>query len=87
MILNPNAQAAHITVYFMKENGEVVPKEYTVSANSRFTVRPNNELPATDFSSKITSDLPIVAERSMYWNNLDGGHVTIGVPGGTGGLP
>ena len=87
LILNPNAQAAHITVYFMKENGEVVPKEYTVSANSRFTVRPNNELPATDFSSKITSDLPIVAERSMYWNNLDGGHVTIGVPGGTGGLP
>ena len=42
---------------------------YTVPANARFSVWVEGEpgLAATSFGTRVTSDVPIVAERAMYW--------------------
>jgi hypothetical protein len=35
---------------------------------TRRTIRVNDHLPDTDFSTTVSSTVPIVAERSMYWS-------------------
>ncbi len=37
--------------------------------NSRKTIRVNDVLPNTDFSTKVHGTKPIIAERAMYWDN------------------
>jgi hypothetical protein len=38
-----------------------------MSANSRKTIRVNDALANTDFSTKVHGTRPIIASRSMYW--------------------
>jgi len=38
-----------------------------MSANSRKTIRVNDALTNTDFSTQVQSTKPIIASRSMYW--------------------
>ena len=38
-----------------------------MGANSRKTIRVNDFLPGSDFSTKVTGANPIIAERAMYW--------------------
>ncbi|MBN1288686.1 MAG: hypothetical protein JXA49_03510 [Actinobacteria bacterium] len=33
---------------------------------------------ADSVSTTVESDIPVVAERAMYWNNRTGGHDSIG---------
>jgi hypothetical protein len=35
--------------------------------DSRRTVRVNDSMPGRDFSTKVVGDVPIIAERAMYW--------------------
>jgi hypothetical protein len=34
-----------------------------------------------DVSTQVSSDVPVVCERAMYWNNRSAGHCTVGSPG------
>jgi hypothetical protein len=69
LIANPSAQAATVTVDFLRDSGAVVQRVYTVGANARFTVFADSVpgLEATTFGTRITSTAPIVVERAMYW--------------------
>ncbi len=82
LIGNPNSVTANISVTFYKDDGTSLPViAMTVPATSRKTIRVN-DLPglATAFvSARITSDVDIVVERSMYWLNRRGGHNAQGV--------
>lgn len=80
LLMNPHASPANVTATFMKEDGEAVEKKYTLKPTSRFTLQMNDILPDTAFSTKVESDQPIVAERSMYFSDWRGGHSSMGIP-------
>jgi glucose/arabinose dehydrogenase len=69
---NTNGPAA-VTIDFIREVETPVTKQFTVPANSRLSigVGPGNAVPELHderFGAVITSSVPIVVERAMYWN-------------------
>jgi hypothetical protein len=73
-VQNPNEQPAEVTVTYMREDGPQVQPPFPMPANSRKTIRVNDVpgMGSADFSTKVNGSLPIIAERSMYWNNGTG---------------
>jgi autotransporter-associated beta strand protein len=72
LVANPNDTAAPVTLTFSKENGEQVVATRSVPARSRLTVHVD-EIPgleATAASTQVKSDagVPLVVERSMFWD-------------------
>jgi len=84
VLLNPNREPALAHLIFMMENGEVVEVDQPLPPQTRVSFDANDVLPTAGFATAVTSDLPIVVERSMYFSD-GGGHGTIGVktPGKT----
>lgn len=78
LLANFSASAAHVTLTFMKEDGSTLVKTVTVGPTSRFNVFVNSyfAFPGGAVSTVVTSDAPIVAERSMYFG---GSHNAPGV--------
>ncbi|WP_287154419.1 DUF5719 family protein [Candidatus Solincola tengchongensis] len=82
LLQNPNESGAAVTLNFMRPDGRVVTHQVNVPARRRYTVHVD-EIPgleSTDVSTQVASDLPIVAERAMYFSyaGRTGGHNTIG---------
>jgi hypothetical protein len=82
---NPGDVAADVKLAYMKGDGTTVEQFVGVGAHSRQTVNPKDMLgegddPAHDFSTKVMSSAPIVAERPVYFNSggYDGGHNEMG---------
>ncbi len=69
LVQNPNRAASTVTVYCQTPKGEKVLEPISVPGNSRKTIKVNDLLPKTDASFRVHGSLPIVAERSMYWNS------------------
>ncbi len=68
-IMNRNPQAANVTITYYDQNGTAHPKPIVIPAQSRWTEPVNSDLPAyTANSAVITSDVPILAERPMYFS-------------------
>jgi lysophospholipase L1-like esterase len=97
LLANPGDSDAHLTMTFFRDAGSPVNCTGTVTAHHRKTIHANvladpvqalvcdapAALQSAAFSTKITSDQPIVAERAMYWTSggitwVDG-HDTPGV--------
>jgi hypothetical protein len=67
---NPNAGEATVTVRYQLPDGTTFDKDYPVPGQSRRTVDVNFEdvrLESTAVGMLITSTLPIVSERAMWW--------------------
>lgn len=85
LLSNPSTTTdAQVRVTFLRSSGSPVIYNYTVARNSRYTVWVNSEVPElvnASFSTLVesTNAVPIIVERSMYWNNFEGGHETAGV--------
>ena len=81
-ILNPSDQPAHIGVGFLFPNGEPMSRYDTLAPGTRYTLYVNQQVgPERDVSVTVASDVPIVAERPMYFNYRGvwaGNHVTAG---------
>ncbi|MBN2168887.1 MAG: IPT/TIG domain-containing protein [Actinobacteria bacterium] len=75
---NPNDEIARVQVTYNINNGAVDGGEWIIQPNSRVTINVNQQLPNYDTSIKLESDVPIAAERAMYWNTRGGGHDSIG---------
>jgi len=79
---NPEGREATVKVEYMMENGASMERVYRVSPWSRGTVLVNGEVgPDHDVSMRVTSDVPIVAERPVYFlyqGMWDGGHNVMG---------
>ncbi|MBU1669979.1 MAG: hypothetical protein KKF41_03415 [Actinobacteria bacterium] len=78
---NPGDSDAHVTITYYTSSGQAIPKDWTVSANSRLTVDVNQDAGADqDISAKVSSDQPIICERPMYfdYNGWTGGHDVVG---------
>ncbi len=86
LIANPNAQAAPITITFLKENGTTVVQNVNVAATSQLTVHVDQVpgLEGSAVSTVVTSNagLPLVVERSMFWDaSYYGSHGATAVDG------
>lgn len=71
LLANPDAtNTANVTVSYLLTDGTVIPVHHTLAPNSRQTYNVADEAPAlksANMSTVVDSDVPIVAERSMYW--------------------
>ena len=69
LLANPSAQPASVQVDYLRDQGGAVSRTYAVPANSRFSVYVDGEpgMEGIPFGTRVTSSVPIVAERAMYW--------------------
>ncbi|MEW6554641.1 MAG: Ig-like domain-containing protein [Actinomycetota bacterium] len=80
---NPNEEATLAEITYVMEDGGRIEREYRLEPRSRFTVNVNNDVARQhDVSACVTSELPIVAERPMYFlydSRIDEGSNAMGV--------
>ena len=85
LIQNPNDQAADFTLTYQTAGGLVAQPSFSMPPNSRRTVRVNDVMQNTNFSTRVHGSVPIIAERSMYWGKDtpagEACHASIGLPG------
>jgi hypothetical protein len=88
-VQNTNDQDTSITCNFLVSGGAGEERSYTVSANSRWTLDVSKAVgPGMDASIVLESELPVVAERPIYFSYKDGtpgyswtgGHDVMGSP-------
>jgi Tol biopolymer transport system component len=81
-LMNPFAEPANVHMSFLMEGGATQDSDIQVPGNARYTISVNAFVGADkNVSIKVTSDLPIVAERPMYFNYQGawtGGHDVMG---------
>jgi hypothetical protein len=79
---NPGGSDAHAHLAFITGTGERIEREVGLPAHSRRTVHVNHVVgEGKDVSCSVTSDLPIVAERPLYFDyqgRWTGGHTVLG---------
>jgi hypothetical protein len=79
-VLNPSDRESRLTVTFMRIDGNTQAREFLLGPTSRLTLNINDLLPGAEASVKLSSELPVVVERSMYFANGLGGTSSLGVP-------
>ena len=77
LLANPGTSAATVNATYLLPDGVTFAKTYTVPRESRFTIRLDDEeipagsgirpLQSTSVSTTMVSDVPVIAERSMWW--------------------
>ena len=71
LLSNPQNTPAQVTLQYLLDNGETVIVPKTIAANARLTTNIETEADErrhnASVSTVVTSDVPIIAERSMYW--------------------
>ena len=82
-IQNPNSHVANVNITYVLGTGQNVAKSYSVPAKGRITVDVNSDVGNNqDVSIQLNSDIPVVAERPMYFyyhNWCAEGHNVMGV--------
>jgi kumamolisin len=79
---NPNAQSATVTVRYLPETGAApTVQTVVVDAHSRYTAFTNAVMPSQSFAMVVEANLPIVAERPLYFDFV--GPRVSGATGGT----
>ena len=84
LVQNPQDQGAKVTMEFQLPPGTSAnPYSFELAGRSRISIHLDTlpGLGATDVSTKVTSDVPVVVERAMYFNyeGKDGGSGAKGV--------
>jgi uncharacterized repeat protein (TIGR01451 family) len=76
LLMNPEAVDAQVTLRYLLDTGETVEVAKVIPARGRLTVNIETEgdarLHAASMATVVTSDRPIVAERSVYWPTAEG---------------
>jgi hypothetical protein len=83
---NPNQQIANVTVTYLLGDGTTIAVPKTIMGQGRLTIAVDNEadprLHAALFSAIVSSNMPIVAERTMYWPSpWNEAHNSLGLTG------
>jgi len=85
LLLNTNTDPSRLTIDYLLASGETVRKEYVIPGRQRFTISVDQEVgEGQEVSAHIRSELPIVAERAMYFiyeGVWPGGHNGMAVTG------
>lgn len=76
LLMNPEVEEARVTLRYLLDSGGTVDVSKVVPGRGRLTVSIESEsdprLRAAAMSTLVTSDRPIVAERSIYWQAEEG---------------
>jgi hypothetical protein len=80
LVQNPQNTPSLVDLIFMQPDGTNTAMQFTVPARSRYTVPVHQVLPGVQVSARVSSELPVVAERAMYWKDRSDGHATLGTP-------
>jgi autotransporter-associated beta strand protein len=87
LIVNPNDAGVTVQATFARETGGPVFRTYSIGPRSRFTIYAGDDaaLVNQSFGALISSTLPVVVERAMYFGSTGqrlwaGGHVNVGLP-------
>jgi virginiamycin B lyase len=74
LMQNPTSSTARVNLTYMTNSGPVPhpANPVVMPPSSRKTIRVNDYLPDKDFSTRVEADVPIIAERAMYWNSATG---------------
>ena len=72
LIANPNAQAATVEGRYLRDDGTVITRTYSVAPNSRFNVWVDHEAAeladtALGATFHVTNGVPVIVERAMWW--------------------
>lgn len=81
LVGNPGTTAASVRLDLSTPAGTVTTHTLQVPALSRRTIYLNDVLPHTELSTHLSSDVPVVAERSMYFDykgTITGGSDAVG---------
>jgi len=86
LIANPTATPAPATVTFLRQDGPPIVQNLTLAPTSRTTLHvdqiPGLEATAVSTLVRSTAGLPLVVERSMFWDsNYYGSHGATAVDG------
>lgn len=85
LLLNPGQDDALVTIEYLFSGGESKEVEYLVSGRSRLSISVDGEVgEGREVSALIRSNIPVVAERAMYfiYNNVwPGGHNGVAATG------
>ena len=76
-VLNPSGTRANVTLTYMTADGPA-SLEKTVPAHSRATYSMASDIGAADASIRVSSDVPVVAERSVYRGDRREGSCSVG---------
>ena len=84
LVQNPGGTAAEVTLTYMTPSGAIEGPTLTLDPNTRQSVNVADTLDNVwSVSTRVTSDQPVIAERSMYWNTPEvyrqAAHDSIGV--------
>jgi subtilisin family serine protease len=66
---NPNSQPTTAHFLFVTPEGKQSPYDMHLDANSRSTLHANDVMPNAEFSTIVTTDLPVYVERSMFFGH------------------
>jgi uncharacterized repeat protein (TIGR01451 family) len=70
LVGNANATDATVTLTYLLDTGATVTRVKTMAPGSRLTVPVADEdaaLARANVSTRVTSDVPVIVERAMYW--------------------
>jgi hypothetical protein len=84
LIGNPGRTAVQLDVSYVLVDGAVERREYSVPATARLTIDANADVPDQPVvTTIITANRPVVAERSIYVDGVDGrgGETNLGIAG------
>ena len=73
LLANPSGPDANLTLTYLREGGGTVTRTMVLPASSRRTINVALEdasLAATSVATRVTSDVPIVAERAMTGRSI-----------------
>ncbi|MBN2025818.1 MAG: hypothetical protein JW854_03485 [Actinobacteria bacterium] len=75
LLQNPNGQPAMAMITYLTASGEMEGPTVPLDPKSRATINVAGNVPGEwSVSAVVDSDLPIIVERSVYWNVQDGAY-------------
>jgi hypothetical protein len=86
LLQNPGTTEARVRIRYLRPAGDPIVKSYVIAPHTRYNIWVDLEdarLSGTDVSAEVSSDVPIIAERSMYSN---GGNLAFGAGHNSAGI-
>ena len=82
LVVNPGPTPANVNVRYLRDDGVVVSTSRVIEPGRRETLWPSVQEVALvnhAFSTIVECDVPVVAERAMYFDDYRSGHDALGV--------
>jgi subtilisin family serine protease len=72
-VLNPQTQVVNVMVEYRPQEGDAPPPQrFSIGPTTRMTLDVNPQAPDTNVALRVTSDRPIVVERTSYFARANG---------------